>query len=265
MSGPARDPTKFDTEMVARLDKLYASPQAVAQRMRFRELLAARKGEIGADVGCGLGHLSCELARDVLPGGRIIGLDSSREMVDAANLRIEKEKLSDFVQARICNAVALDLPEDSTDFVAAVQVYSYVQDVTTAVQEAARVLRKGGRLAVLETDWDMCIYESNDPALMRRVLDGRWRFAHSSLPRQLHRLLRQSGLRLERCEAFPIVETQFEAGSFGVGLAAIAKEAAVRHGVSSEDADRWATDIHSRSQDGDYFFCTVRFIFIATK
>ena len=265
MSSPARIPIEFDAEMVARLDKLYSSPQAVAQRARFREILAARSGETGIDVGCGLGHLSCELAREVLPSGRIIGLDSSREMVNAANLRVEKEKLTDFVQTHECDAAALDLPNESADFVAVVQVYSYVQDVARAMQEAARVLRKGGRLAVLETDWDMCIYESNDPALMRRILDGRWRFAHSSLPRKLHRLIRQSGLTLVRCETFPIVETRFDADSFGVSLVPIAKEAAVRHGLSSAEAEGWVADIRSRSEESEYFFSTIRFIFIATK
>src|SRR6266705_383236 len=110
MSSPTREPTKFDAAMVARLDKLYASPQAVAQRVRFRELLAARGGEIGVDVGCGLGHLACELARDVSPGGRIIGLDTSPHMVDAAKARIEKEKLTAFVETRLGDAVVLDLP-----------------------------------------------------------------------------------------------------------------------------------------------------------
>ena len=265
MSGSPKEATQFDAAMVARLDKLYASPQSVAQRAKFRELLAARPGETGVDVGCGLGHLLCELARDVAPGGRIIGLDSSPEMVSASIARMKKERLTDGVEARLGNAVVLDVPDESADFVVVVQVYSYVQDVLRAIQEAARVLRKGGRLAVLETDWDMCIYESRDQALTRRFLDGQWRFAHSHLPRQLHRLFCESGLTLARCEAFPIIETQYDPGSFGASLVAIARDAAVRHGVDPAEADAWAADIRSRSKDGEYFFCANRFIFIATK
>lgn len=261
----SRAPTRFDAAMVARLDKLYASPQAVAQRTKFRELLAARPGEVGVDVGCGLAHLACELARDVAPGGRIIGLDTSPEMVKAANARIEQEGLASSLQARLGDAVGLDLPDESADFVAVVQVYSYVPDVVRAIREAARVLRPGGRLAVLETDWDMCVYASGDEALTRRMLDGRWRFAHPSLPRQLHRLFRESGLNLARCEAFPIIETGYDPDSFGAGLVAIVRDAAMRHGVDPVEANAWAADIHSRSKDGEYFFCTNRFIFIATK
>lgn len=265
MSGPLTESTKFDTVMVARLGKLYASPQAVAQRSRFRALLAVRRGEIGVDVGCGLGHLACELARDVSPSGHIIGLDTSLDMVNAAKDRIEREMLTPCVEVRLGDAVALNLPNESADFVVGVQVYSYVRDVLRALQEAARVLRKGGRVAVLETDWDMCVYECMDQALTRRVLDGRWRFEHSHLPRQLHRLLCESGLTLTRCEAFPIIETQYDPSSFGASLVAIARDAAVRAGLDAVEADGWVTDIRSRSKNGEYFFCTNRFIFIATK
>ena len=43
-----------------------------------------RAGEVGLDVGCGAGHLACELARDVAPGGRIIAIDKSPDSVDAS-------------------------------------------------------------------------------------------------------------------------------------------------------------------------------------
>jgi arsenite methyltransferase len=255
----------FDASMVERLNKLYASPQAVAQRSRFRQLLAARPGELGLDIGCGVGHLTCELARDVSPGGRIIAVDSSNEMVRGSKARIDDNRLGHCVEVIRGDAIALDLPNESFDFVVAVQVYSYVHQVARAIAEAARVLRNGGRLAVLETDWDMCTYESTDHALTRRILDGSWRFAHSHLPRQLHRLLRESGLVLTQCDAFPIIETEYNADSFGAGLITIARDAAVRHGIAAADADAWATDIRSRSTDGEYFFCTNRFIFVAAK
>src|SRR5881394_2605578 len=58
-------PHVYNASMGARLEVLYASPQIVAQRRRFRELLGVRAGESGVDVGCGVGHLTCELAEDV--------------------------------------------------------------------------------------------------------------------------------------------------------------------------------------------------------
>jgi ubiquinone/menaquinone biosynthesis C-methylase UbiE len=265
MSDPNSKAKVFNAAMAPRLDRLYASPLIVAQRRRLRELIAAQPGEIGLDIGCGLGHLSCELARDVTPGGRILALDMSADMVAGAAQRAQREGVDAAVQTRVGDATALDLPDASVDFAVAVQSYSYVPEVERAIAEAARVLRPGGRLAVLETDWDMCVYESGDGATMRQIFDGRWRFAHWHLPRQLHRMFRNAGLTLAKAEAYPLLETRYDPDSFGVGMLAIARSAAVRHGVDAQQADAWVADVHARSTEGDYFFCTNRFMFIAVK
>jgi precorrin-6B methylase 2 len=64
----------FNAADVARLDRAYSTPQIVDQRRRFRAVLAPRSGEVCLDVGCGAGHLACELAGDVAPGGCIVGI-----------------------------------------------------------------------------------------------------------------------------------------------------------------------------------------------
>jgi len=266
MSAPSPSPTVFNARAAAQLERMYSSPQVVAQRAKFRELLAARPGETGLDVGCGLAHLSIELARDVAPGGRIVALDNSGHMVGEAAARVAAAGLADAVTVRQGDATALDLPDASVDFVVAAQVYSYVPDVPRAVAEAARVLRPGGRLAVLETDWDLCTYESADPVLARRMLDARAQhFAHPHLPRQLHRLMHAAGLRLSGCEAVPIVETRYDPDSFGAGMLPVLRSAAVRSGLDAAAVDQWTADIQSRTADGEYFFATVRFVFVAQK
>lgn len=258
-------PHVFNASMGARLEVLYASPQIVAQRRRFRDLLAVREGESGVDVGCGVGHLTCELAEDVGPGGRMTGVDASADMLAGAAARVRARRLDGRVDLREGDALSLGLPSESADFVVAVQTYSYVPDVAGAIAEAARVLRPGGRIGVLETDWDLCVYGSPDVDLMRRIFDGRWRFEHAHLPRQLNRLFRDAGLTPASAEAFPLLETTYDAESFGAGMLAIARNAAVRHGVDRAAADAWVADARARGAAGDWFFCLNRFMFVATK
>lgn len=259
-------PAVFNAKAAAQLERMYSSAQVVAQRARFREFLAARPGETGVDVGCGLAHLALELAREVAPGGRIVALDNSGHMVGEAAARVAASGLADAVTVRHGDAAALDLPDASVDFVAAAQVLSYVPEVGRAVAEAARVLRPGGRLAVLETDWDLCTYESADPALTRRILEARARhFVHPHLPRHLHRLLRTAGLSLSRCEAVPLIETRYDPESFGAGMLPVARGAALKSGIDAAAVERWVDDIRSRSADGEYFFCAIRFVFVGTK
>jgi len=266
MTSANTSPAAFDARAAAHLERMYASPQVVAQRQRFREVLAAQHGETGVDVGCGLAHLAIELAAEVGSEGRIAGFDNSETIVATAIERVAAVGLSDRITVRQGDATALAFPDASADFVAAAQVYSYVPAVERAIAEAARVLRPGGRLVVLETDWDLCVYESADPALGRRIMEARaLHFAHAQLPRQLHRLLRNAGLALESCEAFPIVETQWDPQSFGAGMLPVLRGAAIKSGIEAAAVEQWIADIRSRTGEGEYFFAACRFIFVGRK
>jgi precorrin-6B methylase 2 len=46
-------------------------------------------------VGCGAGHLACELAGEVAPGGRIVAIDKSLQSVEASRARAANEELTD--------------------------------------------------------------------------------------------------------------------------------------------------------------------------
>src|SRR5215831_2307224 len=84
-------PVRFDAQAAARLERIYASPEIVEQRARTRAALRIRPGERGLDIGCGPGFLSCELVREVGPSGRIVGIDASPEMLEAARARAARE------------------------------------------------------------------------------------------------------------------------------------------------------------------------------
>lgn len=257
----------FEAADVARLDRAYSTPQIVDQRRRFRAAVAARPGEVGLDVGCGAGHLACELAREVAPGGRIVAIDKSRESVDASKARVAKEELADTGDIRVGDATALEFPDDTFDFVVAVQVYSFVPNVAQAIAEAGRVLRKGGRLLVLESDWDMCIWKSKNPLFTRRMISARaeTQFAHAYLPRDLHKLFRAAGLTLVDVRTFSIVETRYDPSSYGASVIGITRDSALKHGVPAADVAAWEKDLRSRTAEGDWFFCLDRFVFMATK
>lgn len=257
----------YDARAIAALEALYASPQIVEQRRRLREAIGAHPGESGLDVGCGVAYLACELAREVSPGGRIAAVDASRDAVQAARARIAREGLERTVEVRQADATRLPFADSSFDFVAAAQVYSYVPDVARAIGEAARVLRPGGRLVVLESDWDLCTWASADPELTRRVIEARSaaQFAHAHLPRELHARLLAAGLRLADVRCFTMIETRYDPESFGAGLIASARAAAIRHGIAREEADRWANELRSRTGEGEWFFCLNRFIFKALR
>jgi len=257
---------KFDARAAARLERMYAAPEIVEQRLRTRAALAARPGERGLDVGCGPGLLACELAREVGAAGRIVGLDSSEDMLALARARTEREGVADRVELRRGDATRLDFPAGSFDFVTAVQVYLYVPDVERALGEAARVLRPGGRLAVVDTDWDSCVWLTSDRERHRRVMEARMaEFAQPHLPPRLPGLLVRVGLRLVHAEAIPILGLRYEPGAFSTDVIQNTGESAIRHGIPREEVEAWEADLRRRTGDGEYFFSVNRFLFVATR
>ena len=95
------------------------------------------------DLACGTGDLS-ELA--VATGARVIGIDFARNMlVRATRRRIN----ATFIQA---DANALPLPTAAVSVVLAGFALRNFVSIPRALQEVARVLKPGGRLALLEVD-----------------------------------------------------------------------------------------------------------------
>lgn len=72
-------------------------------------------------------------------------------------------------------------------------------------------------------------------------------------------------MRLMDTQTFSIIETRYDAGSFGAGIIASTRDAALKHGIAPAEVARWVEDIESRRSGGEWFFCLNRFVFVATK
>ena len=227
---------RFGAREVARLEIVYSSPSISAQRARTRAVLDARPGERGLDVGCGPAFLACELGRDVGPAGRIVGIDESPEMLRAARARIARTEMADRVEVRQADAARLAFPDAAFDFVTAVAGLSLrLRRRGRAGRSRARPA-PGGRLAVLDTDWDSCVWLTADRHRHRRVMEKRSAyFVQPHLPARLPGLLGRAGLELARAEAIPLLELDGGPETFSGGLIGPTADLAARHGVPRED------------------------------
>jgi ubiquinone/menaquinone biosynthesis C-methylase UbiE len=113
-------------------------------------LLAAARpaaGEIVLDAACGVGSVAVEVAHAVGPDGRVLGVDLSGKMVDAARRRAEERGLSNVEFMRM-DAEELALPSASFDLALCALGLPYMPDPERAVSELRRILRPGGRIAL---------------------------------------------------------------------------------------------------------------------
>jgi ArsR family transcriptional regulator len=98
------------------------------------------------DVGTGTGRILEIFAPRVKQG---LGIDLSGEMLAIARANLERRSLRN-CQIRHADMYSLPLPDRAVDFVAFHQVLHFADAPAQAIAEAARVLRPGGRLAVVD-------------------------------------------------------------------------------------------------------------------
>ena len=246
------------------LNRSYTAPEIVNQRERTLEALEIRPAEAILDIGCGTGFLTFELARATGAAGSVIGVDPDPAMVSST---LERCADLDQVSAEIGDAGYLPADDSSIDVVTCTQVLLYVEDVPGALSEIHRVLKPGGRVAILETDWRGLILNSEDPALTRTIADA-WdaTTASPNLPRKLGPLLRESGFSVSHCEAIPLLNAGYSENSFSASTVEwLAKNASRQGAITKEQGIEWVEGLNRLASSGAWFFCLNRFLFVATR
>jgi demethylmenaquinone methyltransferase/2-methoxy-6-polyprenyl-1,4-benzoquinol methylase len=117
-------------------------------RARAADLARLRSGQRALDVCCGTGDLALELKRRVGSKGEVVGLDFSRPMLDRA--RRKSQRLGLEVEYLEGNALALPFENDSFDAVTIGFGVRNLVDLQAGIGELSRVVRQGGRVAILE-------------------------------------------------------------------------------------------------------------------
>jgi SAM-dependent methyltransferase len=167
-------------------------------------------GDDVLDLGSG-GGIDCLIAaRAVAPGGHVVGVDFVADMVDRATRAAAEAGLGDvrFVESEI---EALPLPDDSIDVVISNGVINLSPRKVRVLSEAFRVLRPGGRLAIIDLvlDHDLPPEIQTHPAAWAGCLSG------ALSETALYKGLRRAGFRdvgidpvvdfgIEECALYPL-------------------------------------------------------------
>jgi len=133
------------------LGRLVAFVMAIETRgenLRAMEALGVAATDHVLDVGCGPGT-GLQILSQQAPNGRALGVDSSQLMVQVAIRRNWKRVRAGQVAVEIATAGHLPFPDGVFDKVLCVHVVYFWNDMDAALREIARVLKPGGRLAML--------------------------------------------------------------------------------------------------------------------
>jgi arsenite methyltransferase len=149
--GPAKNTGPIQAVWASSIGSmLYDNAQALSRRFLASlqhpiEWLNIPQGGIALDVGSGPGSVTASLAEAAGPDGLALGVDISQPMLARA-VRAEAGPQVGFLRA---DAQRLPLRDQTVDAVVSIAVLQLIPDPFAALSEISRVLRPGGRLAVM--------------------------------------------------------------------------------------------------------------------
>lgn len=169
---PPRNTGAIQAVWASRLGSLfYDNAQSLARKLTTvwqlpTDWLNIPPGGVALDVGCGPGNVTAALARAAGPDGLALGIDISEPMLARA-VSAQAGPQVGFLRA---DAQRLPLRDEAVDVVVSIAMLQLTPQPSTTLAEMARVLRPGGRMAV------MVPTAGRLPAVLRMLAKGGVRF-----------------------------------------------------------------------------------------
>ncbi len=116
----------------------------------FRRSCGVEAGAQVLDVGCGTAELSLLTSELVGPRGHVTGIDVSSRMLEIAERKVGASPLRDRITLQWGDALQIQFPPERFDAAVSAFVMRNVADLDRALAEIARVVRPGGRVAIME-------------------------------------------------------------------------------------------------------------------
>lgn len=153
-----------------------------------RAIASLKAGETVVDLGSG-GGFDCFLAaREVGENGHVIGVDMTPDMISKARNNANKGKFSN-VEFRLGEIENLPVANNTVDVILSNCVINLSPNKARVFQEAFRILKPGGRLAISDVVATVELPEAmrNDPQLIAGCM------GNASLVEELEKMIRDAG------------------------------------------------------------------------
>lgn len=121
-------------------------------KLESYNLLNLKQTEKILDIGCGTGFDAIRMAKVKAGEGKVFGLDIDPKFIAIANEAKEKSGLEN-VEFLVGSAEELPFGDNELDAVRLERVFQHLSNSEAVWKEIKRVLKPGGTLVIVETDW----------------------------------------------------------------------------------------------------------------
>jgi ubiquinone/menaquinone biosynthesis C-methylase UbiE len=249
----------IEDERVARYEKMFQwRPEQAA-------LLAPAKiseGHRVLDFGCGPGFLTGALADRVGSNGEARGVDINARFVRDANARAQADGITNLSYHHL-NGPSLPFEAASFDVAVAKNVLEYVPDVASSLAEISRVLKPGGRLHAVDSDWGFIVVEPWAKAEVDEFFAAAGpAFKEPLIGRKLAGLFSGVGLDDIQVTLQPMVDRTGAAKAVLLNMAHYIGTFAT---LDAEVVTARMASVDAAIEDGSYLFCLPQFLVTGTK
>ncbi|WP_170425290.1 methyltransferase domain-containing protein [Ruegeria arenilitoris] len=255
---------KFDAETTRLLDIAYEGADLTRRRQASFDALKPSPGDTIIDIGCGNGLLTAELARAVGSTGKIIGVDPSKDMLKAGRNRCQGHQNVEFAEGLANN---LPVSDGAADKAVSVQVFEYIDDVESALDDAMRCLKPGGRLVISDLHFGSFIWYSGNPERMSNLVSS-WdkHFVSGTVPERLPGLLKAKGHEVDAVTPVTLTDHELKPDGIAIMMMHLMKQYAIANGhVEEAEAQAWFDEQQALSDEGRFFFSLTQFVVAARK
>jgi ubiquinone/menaquinone biosynthesis C-methylase UbiE len=246
-------------------DRLDAYEQMFRWRPEMDPLIAPAalaEGQVVMDYGCGPGWLAIEIARRVGAPGHVHAVDLNAEFLKRAERNAAAEGLRERITFQRLLDERVELGDRLLDRVVTKNVLEYVTDLDETLRELRRVLRPGGLLHVIDSDWGMLAVEPLGAERISELFSAASvAYRYPLIGRQLYGALRKAGFSDVRVQVLAGTDTR---GHFAPIVFNMASYARISGRLEPLKIDRLIADLKSAIETGDYLLVLPQFLVTGT-